>query len=90
MATIHGTLDQPIDEATRRSAAWPAEHGYAIAEGLGPPNVLVFKKGASLWSWGSQVSVELAPTSPSSTRLTVTTGETFAITDWGRGKGGSP
>ena len=57
-----------------------------MAEGLGPPNVLVFKKGASLWSWGSQLSFELAPASPSSSRLTVTTGETFAITDWGRGK----
>ena len=86
MATVHGTLDQPIDEATASIRRVASEHGYAIAEGLGPPSVLVFKKGASLWSWGSQVSFELAPASPSSTRLTVTTGETFAITDWGRGK----
>jgi hypothetical protein len=35
---------------------------------------------------GSQLTVELESASPSQTRLTVSTAETWAITDWGRGK----
>jgi hypothetical protein len=37
-------------------------------------------------SWGSQFTVDFHSTSPTETRLTVTTKEKFAISDWGRGK----
>jgi hypothetical protein len=83
---VTGTLDQPLDkamEATRRVAA---TQGYALAEGGGGPNTLVFKKGAKLWSWGSQLTIGFEAVSDSETRLSIKTGETFAVTDWGRGK----
>jgi len=53
---------------------------------VGGPNVLVFKKGAKLWSWGSQLTIRFDEKSASETELSIQPGETFAITDWGRGK----
>jgi hypothetical protein len=86
MARLQGTLDQPVEDAkaaTRRAAA---TQGYALAEGQGGPYMLVFKKGGSGFSWGSQLTVELAASSPSQTRLTVSIEENWAITDWGRSR----
>ena len=51
------------------------------------PNWLVLKKGVTLVSWGSQLTVHFVDVGPACTRLTVTTAETLAITDWGRGSG---
>jgi hypothetical protein len=86
MATVHGTVEQPLEEASNSTRGVAASQGYTLAEGQDEPNVLVFKKGASAFSWGSQLTVELESASPSQTRLTVSTAETWAITDWGRGK----
>lgn len=87
MATVHGTLNQPVDEAAAAVRATAAEHGYALAEGGGGnAQTLVFKKGVSLFSWGSQLTVALAATNPTTTRLTIDTRETFAMFDWGRGE----
>ena len=86
MATVRGTVDRPLDEvgtATRRLAV---EQGWTLAEGQSGPNTLVFKKGASAWSWGSQLDVELQASSPSATSLTLSTRESWALTDWGKGK----
>ena len=44
------------------------------------------KKGISALSWGSRTAVDLEDIGASRTRITVTTRESFAITDWGRGK----
>ena len=86
MTTLPGTLDQPIELAmdmTRRTAA---TQGYALDEGQGGPQVLVLKKGVSLFSWGSQLTIEFHVVTPAQTRLVVTTGESFALADWGRGR----
>ena len=47
---------------------------------------LVFNKGMSAFSWGSELRVHLQPISDTETRLTVSTAQTMAIIDWGRGK----
>jgi len=86
MARVNGTVPRPLDEATDATHHAAAELGYALDEGQGGPAVLVFKKGASPMSWGSQLTVELAAASPSATALTVTTAERFVLFDWGRGK----
>ena len=46
---------------------------------------MVFVKGMSLMSWGSKLVVEVQPAGPAATTLTITTKETFALFDWGRG-----
>jgi hypothetical protein len=86
MAIAHGTLAQPVDvaEAAVRRAA--SQKGYALAEGRSGPGTLVFTRGMSAFSWGSTLTVGIESTSPSATHLTITTGETFALFDWGRGK----
>jgi hypothetical protein len=86
VATVTGTLDQPLDEAIAATRGVASTQGYALAEGHGGPNTLVFKQGAKLWSWGSQLTIRFDAVSESETQLTIKTGETFAITDWGRGK----
>lgn len=63
-----------------------AQHGYSLSEGESGPDRLVFKKGAKLYSWGSQLTVGFSEMSPTETKVTIDTHETFAITDWGRGK----
>lgn len=86
MGIVTGTLDQPLDQAMMATRSIAATQGYALAEGRGGPNELVFKRGAKLWSWGSQLTVRFDETSASETQLSIQPGETFAVTDWGRGK----
>jgi hypothetical protein len=52
MATVHGTVEQPLEEASNSTRGVAASQGYTLAEGQDEPNVLVFKKGASAFSWG--------------------------------------
>ena len=85
MATVRGTIDQPLGEANNSIRSVAATQGYSLDEGQSGSDVLVFKKGVSAFSWGSQLTVELESSAPSQTRLTVSTGETWAIFDWGRG-----
>jgi hypothetical protein len=86
VGTVTGTLDQPLDQAITATRGVAATQGWALAEGHGGPNVLVFKKGAKLWSWGSQITIQFEEISPSQTQLSIKPDETFAVTDWGRGK----
>ena len=83
--TVVGTLDQPLEEAKASVRSAAAREGYSIAEAESYATKLVFHKGTSGFSWGSHISVDLEETSPSQTRLEVTTGDTMALTDWGRG-----
>ncbi len=86
VATVHGTLSQSLDDAAAATRQKAAQHGYLLSEGdSNPPVLLVFKKGVSAFSWGSELKVNLKSESPSSTALTISTGESFAIYDWGRG-----
>jgi hypothetical protein len=86
MATVQGTLARPETEASVAIQRVAAEHGYSLSHGESGGGWIVFGKGMTAFSWGSQLRVHFQPTGPSETRLTVSTGETFAVTDWGRGK----
>lgn len=85
MAEVRGTLDEPLEQVRRDLRAEAAVEGWSLAEGESGPDVLVFKKGTTATSWGSELRVALEAASDSQTHVTVTTGETWAISDWGRG-----
>ena len=87
MSTVHAHLDEPLDEAATTLRQVAGEQGWALAEGeSAPPNSLVLKKGTKATSWGSKITASLEPMGESETKLTFTTQETWAITDWGRGR----
>jgi hypothetical protein len=86
MATVHATLNEPIGQAETSIRRQAASLGYALAEAQSGPRLFVFTKGVTLFSWGSKLTVKLEPEQKSSTHLTITTDEAFAISDWGRGK----
>ena len=86
MALVEGTIDKPVGETIAQTRTVAAAHGYSVAEGQSQPDALVFTKGVSMFSWGSKLTVTFVETSPTQTRLTISTSETFALTDWGRGK----
>jgi hypothetical protein len=71
-------------EAMRKAAA---EHGWSLAEGESQlPNFLTLKRGISVFSWGSKLAVTLRDEGDDGTHALITTSETLALTDWGRGK----
>ena len=86
MATVEGTIDKPVGETIAQTRTEALAHGYSLAEGQSQPDALVFTKGVSLFSWGSKLTVSFAEISPMQTKLTISTSETFALTDWGRGQ----
>jgi hypothetical protein len=86
MATVHAHLDEPVDQAMETLRAVAAEQGWALAEGESGPGRLVLKKGVTATSWGSEITAQLEAMSPSETRIAFSTQETWAITDWGRGR----
>jgi hypothetical protein len=86
MATVHGTVQLPLDDAMTATRRVAGEQGYSVAEAESGPSLLVFRKGVTAVSWGSEFHVTFEQVGPSASQITVTTSETFAITDWGRGK----
>jgi hypothetical protein len=85
MGQAQGTLERSVDDAIAAAQRTAAAQGYAPAEGQGGPYTLVFRKGGdSAFSRGSELTVQLAESSPSATRVTVSAEEKWAITDWGR------
>jgi hypothetical protein len=86
MVMVNAELDEPLDQAKGSIRHAAAVQGWAWAEGESADEELVFKKGVSLFSWGSEIRVRLASVSPSQTSLVITTRETWAFTDWGRGR----
>jgi hypothetical protein len=86
MATIRATLDRPVAEARDLVPRTAPAQGWRFQPGQSPGDVLVLTKGMSLVSWGSTMTVQLQATSSAQTHLTLITGETFSIADWGRGK----
>jgi hypothetical protein len=85
MATVHASLNQPPKEAEASIRRQAGRLGYALAEGQSGPGLLMFTRGVTFFSWGSKVTVKVEPKATGS-QLTLTTDESFAITDWGRGK----
>ena len=83
---MQATLAKAETEASTAVQQAAAQQGWTLS----PPHCgggwLVFDKSMSAFSWGSQLRVHLQPISATETRLTVSTAETMAITDWGRGK----
>ena len=86
MATVHAKMDRPPDEASTAIRRQAAALGYALAEGQSGPGLFVFTKGVTLFSLGSKLTVKVEPEKKNGTYLTVTTDESFAISDWGRGR----
>lgn len=86
MATVHAKMDMPPDEASTAVRRQAAALGYALAEGQSGPGLFVFTKGVTLFSWGSKLIVKIEPVKKNGTHLTITTDESFAISDWGRGR----
>jgi len=86
MTEVHAHLDEPLEQASATLRAVAAEQGWSLAEGESGPDVLVFKKGVKATSWGAEIQVGLRSASPGVTKLEFETHETFAITDWGRGR----
>lgn len=86
MASVQGTIAQPETEASTAIQRVAGEQGYQLSAGESGGGWIVFNKGMTAFSWGSQIRVHFQQTGPAETRLTVSTGETFALTDWGRGK----
>ena len=82
---MQGTLGQPLEAAVVAARQSAAMQGYALLEGQSTPKLLVFKKGTSAFSWGSQLSVAFHVVSETETGVTITADETWAIFDWGRG-----
>lgn len=84
MKIVRGMMNADIERTSDALRKAAAEQGHTLAEGESDaPATLVFKKGATPISWGSQLNATLGPDGPR-TRITLTPGETFAITDWGR------
>jgi hypothetical protein len=86
MAAIQATLDRPVAEARDAVVRAATAQGWKFQPAQSLEDVLVLTKGMSLVSWGSKMTVQLRATAPASTHLTMITGETFSIADWGRGK----
>ena len=86
MATVSRTFDGSVEETSESIRRAAAAHGWALAEGeSNPPKLLTFKKGVRPLSWGSQLTVNVAE-GDSGVEVLVSTGETAALTDFGRGK----
>jgi hypothetical protein len=81
MSTVHGTLNLSLAEASLRAQYVAEDEGWVLVEG--GTDLLVFKKGVSLRSWGSKLSVELDASSPSETLVTISIDET--VDAYGRG-----
>ena len=86
MTTVHATLNRTPAEAATSIRRQAAALGYALAEGQSGPDVFVFTKGVALFSWGSSLTVKVEHDPKTRTHLTVTTHESFAISDLGRGE----
>lgn len=83
MATVSATIDQSLDDASAATRRTAASQGWAWKEGDSSPAILVFSKNISLFSLGSRMTVQLQSSSPSETRLNVST-KTLALFDYGR------
>jgi hypothetical protein len=85
MATMHGTIDKPLEDVTDAVRSAATNEGYSPAEASGP-YTLVFRKGSSGFGRGSRLTVQLRAPSASQTEVTVSVEENWAITDWGRSR----
>ncbi|KAA1423315.1 hypothetical protein FE697_006775 [Mumia zhuanghuii] len=89
MAQVQAVVNQPPATAVQALRVAAARQGWMPDPRRTTPSAVAFRKGASALSWGSNLTVGIAPgPSPTETLLTFMTTESFAITDWGRGRRG--
>jgi hypothetical protein len=86
MKAVRGVTSANIEQTSDALRKAAGEQGYTLAERESQvPTTLVFKKGVTLTSWGSELRATLT-SEGSGTSVSFASGETFAITDWGRGR----
>jgi hypothetical protein len=83
---MQGTIELPTDQAGAAVQRWAADNGYSVDPAASGPMHVVLRKGMTAMSWGSAMTVAFQAVQPTQTVLQVTTKETMALTDWGRGK----
>jgi hypothetical protein len=81
-----GIVAEPLDDAMDSARRVATRYGLALDEGASTGQSLTFKQGVKLWSWGSTIVMDFESLQSAETRVRISTNETFAITDWGRGK----
>lgn len=81
-----GTVAQPVDDAMDSARRVAADHGLTLDEASSDQTSLTFRKSIKAWSWGSRIVMDFEPIEPTGTRVSIATQETFALSDWGRGR----
>jgi len=87
MASFQRNFNAPLDQTSEAMRQAAGGHGWSLAEGESQaPNFLTFKKGISVFSWGSKLTVTLRDEGDEGTHALAFTSETLGLTDWGRGR----
>ncbi|MBD8058161.1 hypothetical protein IC607_04160 [Cellulomonas sp. JH27-2] len=86
MGTVTGTFPLPVDQAASALTAAATQAGWVVDVHARHAGVLRLVKSVTAFSWGSQITVGFTPLGPTTTQTALTSTETLAITDWGRGK----
>ena len=82
--TVHGTVDQSLEEASAATRRVAADQGWAFREGDSPAELDFFKAGG-FFTFGSRMTVQLEAASPSQTELNISA-SSFAVFDSRRGQ----
>ena len=86
MAKVQATMERSVDEAREAVLLTAADQGWRFAPAESLVDVLVLTRGMGGSSWGSRMTVQLQASTPSSTDLTLITGEALGVADWWRGR----
>jgi hypothetical protein len=81
-----GIVAEPLDETMASARRVAADNGLTLDERASSATSLTFKRSVKLYSWGSTLVMDFEPVQPSGTRVSISTKETFALSDWGRGQ----
>ena len=84
MTVVRGTLTTSLENAERTTRRVAAQQGMTYFAPGSRPGMLVFRTG--VLGSGPRLTVSLMELAPSTIEATITTGGTFAVTGWGRGK----
>ncbi|WP_420452358.1 hypothetical protein [Ilumatobacter sp.] len=79
-------VDESIGHATDSARRAAADNGLTLDEAASSGSSLTLKKSPRPWSWGSTVVMDFEEVGDGTTQVSVSTQETFAATDWGRGR----
>lgn len=85
-AQASGDVAASVDEAMASFRRAAAANGLTLDEAASSATSLTFKKSIKLFSWGSTVVADFEPVDEQQTRISIATRETYAISDWGRGR----